>query len=1677
MNYLQIVGAKENNLKNVNLTIPHDKIVLFCGRSGSGKTSLLIDIIHNESQRNFFQLYSSYSRQFLEKIPPAKVDSVKNLRASVAVLQTRTVRNSKSTVGTFLNVMDNLKVLFVNFGVSVCPKCQTKFESQEPEVIASEILTKFKSDEFFIVCGLEENFESWEFVKTKALNAGFSRVWQDNQIKFVDEIRDISPPVFFVIERFVAPNVNVSYVREAIENAYTFFNNRVAIIHKNGVDFYYRNQLCKCGNSNSTRSQLVFDNFSSFSACKTCKGFGYRLYYDLAKLIDPDKPLLQGGLKFSAFPFFFEYTDKLYNSLKKLGINKNHRYSDISDDQRDWLLYDKKLGIFSFFKRLEKKSYKSHIRSIISRFRSEECCPDCGGSGLGELASSFTLDGFTLKELFNTEIEVLRKEFLPKLSKLSKISPEVDFVLKNLSEKINFVSDLNLGYLTLNRKLKSLSSGELKRLSIISSLGTPLCGLQIILDEPSTGLGKEDYALLSESLVRLKDRGNSVFLIEHDSNFLPIADYVVFLGPERGLDGGEIVFAGEKKQLTFDPFFAEFSRLQSAKINEFICLNGLSGNNISEESVKIVINALNVISGPSGSGKSTLLRLIYEKLNQQQKTAFLCEHKFTPKSSRSTVASYLGIWDKIRDEFSRRTGLAKKYFSFNSNNQGRCKKCAGLGYLVEDLQFLPSVKIICPECEGKRFNDFILNAKIDDLNIIDVLNLTVEELGEFLPELKDQVETVKFLGLGYLKLGQTLSELSVGEAQRLRLLRSLNKNNSKSFILFDEPTIGLHPKDVAELLNLISFLIYKGHTIVMVENDENLISRSHHLILMGPGAGPKGGKVIYQGKPKERKTKNLKEPSKSLKITRSELSKDHLHLFGCKNNNLKIDYLAIPYNKLVCFTGVSGAGKSSLVIDTIAAESQRLFLSNLSPYTLSFLELLPKPATGSLDNLKPVIFLPQYYAVSSKYHSVGTLTDILSYIRVLLAKEGKYVCPTHKVPLEEVDSVRINQSLQKFSSPIFLLGIAVSGRKGTHKELIEMICQSDLIGAFVDGLFFQKDKLQVLNLDKNRQHTIELVSAIFNSKNVPNELIENAIQLLKKFGCETIKVLDYHSKKFEIYSFKKSCPICGYGARKLDPEDLSYTSRRGRCQKCDGIGFTTEGECLECSGSGVSKEALNILLDGKNLADIMLMSIYDLKVFLENYFELNSSSKIVQSIQYEVMPRVDSLIELGLGYLSLNRRLSTLSSGELQRARLASLVNTTLTDILIILDEPTASLHPSEVELVMRKLNDQVKKGNSVFMIEHDRNAIQSSEYVIELGPGGGRNGGRVVFSGSLERYQMVSPIFSLDEEIDLPNYQPAMSHVVVSFSNVNNLKIRNLKLPLNRLVGICGKSGSGKSSLVHGTIYKAFEQPVCDKYRVELGDISEVVYVDQTLISKNSRSSPSTYLDIWRHIQSLFASTRDARYRGLKSTDFSFNARSSKLICKECLGTGIKKLKLGFLREERISCPACFGNRFNSQALNIRFRGLSIVDVANLTFSEAFEVFNDIKVVSRVLDEVIKAGLGYLKLGQPLSTLSGGENQRLKLLKNLLNKYVRKILFLLDEPTLGLHVFDMKNLIKVLRRLVDRGHSVFVIEHEEIILRHCDYIINLGPGAADEGGKVCFEGPSWEYFNLRKAAKRQKAS
>ena len=923
---------------------------------------------------------------------------------------------------------------------------------------------------------------------------------------------------------------------------------------------------------------------------------------------------------------------------------------------------------------------------------------------------------------------------------------------------------------------------------------------------------------------------------------------------------------------------------------------------------------------------------------------------------------------------------------------------------------------------------------------------------------------------------------------------------------------------------------------------------------------------------------------------------DKIIVKGARQHNLKDINVEIPRDKLVVITGLSGSGKSSLAFDTIYAEGQRRYVESLSSYARQFLGLMEKPDMDGIEGLSPAISIEQKATARNPRSTVGTVTEIHDYLRLLYAHIGLPHCWKCRKPIQKQTVQQIVDTVSKFKSgtKMHILAPLIRGRKGKHKGVFDEIRKEGFLRVRVDGDVMSVDDKIILN--KNKKHTIEVVVDRLIIKKDMHERLTESIELALKIGSGLILVNELPNKE-HLFSEHFACPDCEVSMEEMVPRMFSFNSPYGACPKCDGLGshmevdpnlivpdksksliqgaiaslgeqprgnwygsilkslsrhyefnFTTrwikmdpnirqillygtgdkkfkmdysserwsgtysggwEGAipnlmrrytqtkssgirewieqfmsmrpCSDCKGARLRKETLGVMINEKNIGHVSSMSIRDLNVFFENVNLTKMEHAIADQILKEICQRLSFLVNVGLSYLTLDRSATTLSGGESQRIRLATQIGSQLMGVLYILDEPSIGLHPRDNNRLLNTLKSLRDIGNSILVVEHDKETIEAADYVIDLGPGAGKHGGEITFAGTPKELlksnkSLTGKYLSGKKEIRIPKVRRNGSSNQLSIKGAtgNNLKSIDVDFPLGRFIAVTGVSGSGKSSLVNETLFPALAKELnkARAYPLEFDSITgakfldKVVDIDQKPIGRTPRSNPATYTGVFTFIRDMFAKLPESKIRGYKPGRFSFNVKGGR--CESCEGDGIIKIEMNFLPDVYVTCEVCAGKRYNRETLEVKYRGKSIAEVLGMPVSEALEFFKNIPSIHKKLHTLNDVGLGYIHLGQQATTLSGGEAQRVKLATELSKVSAARTLYILDEPTTGLHFEDIRMLLHVLQRLVERGNTVLVIEHNLDVIKTADWIIDLGPEGGDDGGTVLATGTPEEIASVK---------
>ena len=809
---------------------------------------------------------------------------------------------------------------------------------------------------------------------------------------------------------------------------------------------------------------------------------------------------------------------------------------------------------------------------------------------------------------------------------------------------------------------------------------------------------------------------------------------------------------------------------------------------------------------------------------------------------------------------------------------------------------------------------------------------------------------------------------------------------------------------------------------------------------------------------------------------------DKIIIKGARVHNLKNVSLEIPKNKMTVFTGVSGSGKSSLAFDTIFAEGQRRYIESLSPYARQFLGQMERADVDEITGLSPAIAIGQKALSHNPRSIVGTLTEIYDYLRVLYARLGEVFCPQcdtkiEKLTPEEMVDIIIGMAGELKEKYVTILSPVVRGRKGEYYQMLYDFLNQGFDQARVDGkLVSLHDRVE---LSRYKVHDIDIVMdrVMISDETRLFEAVENALAHSKGLAAILFRE-DKKDEQARLFSSNWSCPTDGFSFPEIEPRLFSFNSPAGACPTCGGLGKTDlflKTICPDCQGKRLKPEALSVRIKGKNIYEVSALTIEEAHDFFKDYEKkLNERGRLIaHNVVKEINDRMKFLLEVGLEYITLIREAETLSGGEAQRIRLASQIGSHLSNTLYVLDEPTIGLHERDTERLVKTLKALRDENNTVIIVEHDERTIKESDHLIDLGPMAGELGGEVVYAGPTKDISKVKDSRSLtlkylneEVKIEVPKKRrwKETEEISIIGARANNLKNINVKIPLRKLVCISGVSGGGKSSLLYDVLY---ENVVRIKSRFKhLEDVAKItgteyidkaIIVDQSPIGRTPRSNPATYTGIFTPIRDFYASLEESRMRGYTHSRFSFNVEGGR--CEACTGAGVNVIEMHFMPEVEVPCEVCHGKRFSRETLQVKHKKKNINDVLEMTVNEAVKFFENIYIITDKLKVLQEVGLGYLRLGQSATTLSGGEAQRIKLARELTGPLGKKTLYLLDEPTVGLHYHDIEMLLKVLNKLVDKGNSIVVIEHNLHIIKCADYVIDMGPEGGAKGGTVVAKG------------------
>ena len=1813
--FIDIRGAREHNLRNIDLKLPKDNLIVFTGVSGSGKSSLAFDTVYAEGQRRYIESLSAYARQFLGQLEKPDVDFIGGLSPSISIDQKSGGNNPRSTVATITEIYDYLRVLFARVGTPHCLECGAPVGAQTATAIIDQILDLPQQTRILILAPIVSGRrgEYREHLED-ALKAGFVRARIDGQIYDLPaEIqldRNQRHNIEIVVDRIVVKPDIRSRVAEAVETALRMGEGRliVNIVEGEqeaedllfGVDY----TCVHCNISYEPPAPRNFSFNSPAGMCPTCKGLGTLTRMDPDMVVpDPTQSIRDGAIVFWGQLGTLQTRHYAESLAAHFGFSLDTPWEQLAEEHQHAILYGTGKEQIPFVYRSrrnrrykyqaafegvippEERKYFQASSELVKRYYGKYMvsgtCPDCNGTRLKPEVKAVTIDDKSILDVVEMAVGDCFK-FFEKLELPEREAFIATDLLKEIQGRLWFLMNVGLHYLTLNRTAPTLSGGESQRIRLASQIGAGLRGVVYVLDEPSIGLHPRDNQHLLTTLKHLRDQGNTVIVVEHDEDTMWAGDMIVDFGPGPGIKGGEIAAIGTPQEIAKDSTSLTAQYLRGERqidvpaerrptSTQWIEVCGARHNNLKDVDVRVPLGVFTCVTGVSGSGKSSLINdILYEALardlmkahaqpgeydliraiNTEEKSS--SDHAQGISSSpidevidkvididqspigrtpRSNPATYTKVFDQIRALYAEMTeaklrGYKPGRFSFNVKG-GRCEACEGNGSKRIEMHFIADVWVKCNICQGKRYNDETLQVEYRGANISDVLNMDVQEALEHfanVPKIAKILQTLHDVGLDYIKLGQPAPTLSGGEAQRIKLARELAKRSTgKTLYILDEPTTGLHFDDVKKLLEVLHQLVDVGNTVIVIEHNLEVVKTADYLIDLGPEGGEEGGYVVATGTPEEVTAveesytgialqpalapRRLEEPSvdstqyathsvphmlqestTSYELTNNNEG-EYISVHGAHEHNLKNINVDIPHRKFTTFTGVSGSGKSSLALDTIYAEGQRRYVESLSAYARQFLGQLEKPKVEKIEGLSPAIAIEQKAPSKNPRSTVGTVTEIYDYLRVLYARVGTAHCTQcgSEISVQSVQQIVDKIVALASGARLYVLSPLVLRPNEDYPDAFQRLQRDGYARVEIDGKVYPIDRAP--KIGKSIRYDVKIVVDRLalepDERGRLAEAVETATQ--QSGGTVAVGVINEAKRAgrrakitHHIFSEHFACVPCGLSFPELTPRHFSFNSSIGQCPACEGIGtighrFYT---CQECEGTRIQPLARAVTLGGETIAELTAMPIGRTADFFEHLDLLTHQMEIGGTLLKEIQQRLRFLVDIGLHYLTLDRPAPSLSGGEMQRIRLASQLGSGLTGVTYILDEPSIGLHQRDQERLLNALKGLRDLGNSVLVVEHDLETMLASDHILDFGPRAGKFGGEIVAAGSPTEIQRSEKSLTGDYltgklKIEVPQQRRQGKGEWLEMIGVrtNNLQNVDVEIPLGTLTCVTGVSGSGKSSLIEETLYPVLvsnlnrTQMRAGKYRsiYGLNCLDKVINIDQQPIGDTPRSNPATYTDLFTKIRYLFADLPDAKVHGFDSRRFSFNQKTGQ--CETCRGHGFNKVEMHFLADVWVKCETCGGTGYNHETLQIRYKGKNIADILAMTVQEAIEHFQSVPTIYRPLQMLYDVGLDYIELGQAATTLSGGESQRVKLARELSKRSTGKTIYIMDEPTTGLHFDDVQKLLMVLNRLVDKGNTIVIIEHNMDVIKSADWIIDLGPEGGAEGGKVVAMGTPEEVI------------
>lgn len=1863
-----------HNLKGIDVTLEANDLIVLTGVSGSGKSSLAFDTLYVEGQRRYVESLSTFARRQMGELAKPELESASGISPTIAIEQKTAGRNPRSTVGTLTEIYDYMRVLFARVGVPHCPVSGEAVTPQSRERII-KVVQSLPAGKKILILAPYASDRKGEFKEDfqELLRKGFTRARVDgNIINLGDEITldgNLAHTVDVVIDRIAVDSASASRIAESITSALSLGSGVCSVVDV-GTDeeqlFSMHAYSQKSGLSYSALEPHDFSFNSPSGMCPRCNGLGTCTEFNLDLIIQPELSIAEDCCTVASSYQTVRYGNIYDNLAEIFHFDVHTPWKKLSDSAKQVFLYgtEKKWTRMTFVHPVTGAVWTDHImwrgvlhdahtryveaksesyRKKAEKLMREQICPECKGSRLKPYPAATQFAGKCIHELTAMTVGDCL-DFFNAISLSNNELLIAEDLLREIRQRLLFLKEVGLHYLTLERTAPTLSGGEAQRVRLASQIGGGLVGITYVLDEPSIGLHPRDNKKLIQTLKHLRDMGNTVIVVEHDEETIWEADQVIDFGPGPGSRGGEVVVNGdlasllESKRSITGAYLRGDLKIPIPKkprkpSKEHLLIKKAAHHNLKKIDVKIPLSLFVAVTGVSGSGKSSLISDIlfpalsnelngsdlpigaHQKIEGIENLDKVIEIDQSPigRNPRSNPATYIKLFDEIRDLFSqlpesKARGYKPGRFSFNVR-EGSCLQCEGMGMVKIDMDFMEPAWVECPLCKGKRFDSETLSVYFKGKTIYDILEMEVGEALEFftnIPTIKRKLETLQKVGMEYIKLGQSSTTLSGGEAQRIKLAKELVRPaTGKTLYIFDEPTTGLHFHDIKHLLEVLQELVDRGNTVVVIEHNMDVVKTADWIIDLGPEGGEGGGELIATGTPKQiaemdtasghavkealyhdpkkRVAHALATSAANRKKRKARLASavTDITVTNAEQNNLKNLDLKIPRDKMTICTGPSGSGKTSLAFDTIYAEGQRRYIESLSPYARQYVKQMPKPKVGHVEGLSPAIAIEQKAHAGNPRSTVGTMTEIYDYLRVLFSRLGIPHSPDTGERIKAISKEHVAERILEYpeGEKIQILAPIEIRKSESFEDTITRLKRQGFLRVRLNGTYFDIDQDQEkIAFDRKRKNELFLViDRLKINPSIKHRLLE-ALETAAGIGNNKILI----AKEQEDISFNLAfaeestgksypeitphtfafntaegmCPDClglgfQYGANltqqrdimeqsiaslmrylwfdkfsyaafallerflkaeRIDPhtalrdlpaeklqllmngspQDKWYESRDGFQYRWAGINqvFAKAGrsakseikehivplldeiECPSCRGARIHPLARHVTIDGIAIHELCKLPINQSLSFIEKLKLSSQDRKLLEEVCLQLKNRLVFLCDVGLQYMALDRRAPTLSGGETQRIRLAKQLGSALTGVLYVLDEPTIGLHPRDNDRLNKTLKKLKDLGNTMILVEHDPLTIAHADYILDFGPQAGLHGGHITAQGTLAQIKrnsksLTGAYLSGKLNVPMPEERRALDKgfLTIEHASAHNLKNIDASIPIAALTCLTGVSGSGKSTLLYQVLLPAINRGLLTQDKIVtpqatvegISQFDRLISIDQNPIGHTVRSDVCTYVDVLTRIREFFTSLPQARMRGLQPKNFSYNHR--KGMCTGCWGLGYKKVYMHFLPPVKIVCEDCKGLRLNPVSLEVDYAGKNLGQLLDTTVDDARIVFENHPRITRILDTLISVGLGYLKLGQEMASLSGGEAQRIKLSRELAKRSTGKTLYLLDEPTTGLHSDDIKKLLGVLHRLVDKGNTMVIIEHNLDVIKNADYIIDLGPDAGEHGGEIVTTG------------------